>query len=187
MRRLLLLCGLLMAGSAALAQQPAAPKPEAPQAQPAPGAEPSPQTQPPQGQPAPPSQPQQGQPQQGQVQQGFRPLVEREFKTRPGQEVRIGVFTNIKPDCTADQLPAVKLGEQPRHGQVTVRQGKVRLTNHRQCLAAEVPAFVAFYRARPDFPGKDVLTLEVRDKNGRLQVQRITITSGAGKPVGDSI
>jgi len=175
MRRLLLLCSLLMAGPAALAQQPESPKPEAPQAQPAPGAQPSsPQVQPPQGPPP-------------QVQQGFRPLVEREFKTRPGQEVRIGVFTTIKPDCTADQLPAVKLGEQPKHGQVSVRQGKVRLTNHRQCLAAEVPAFVAFYRARPDFPGKDVLTLEVRDKNGRLQVQRITITTGTGKPAGDSI
>jgi hypothetical protein len=157
MRPLLMLCGLLVAGSTALAQQPESPKPEAPQAQQPQGARP------------------------------FRPLVEREVKTEPGKTVRIGVFTTIKSDCTPDQLPAVKLGEQPKHGQVTVRQQKLRLTNHRQCLALEVPAFVAYYRAKPDFPGKDVLTLEVRDKNGRLQVQRITVTTGTGKPVGDSI
>lgn len=164
MRHLLLL-GFVMAATGALAQQPGTSPPA--QVQPAP---------PPQAQPS----------QPGAAPQ-VRATVEREFKAQPGQEVRIGVFATIKPDCTPDQLPAVKLGEPPKHGQVTVKQGKVRLTNHKQCLAAEVPAFVAFYKAKPDFPGRDVLTLEVRDKNGRLQVQRITITTGTGKPAGDSI
>jgi hypothetical protein len=171
MRRLLLLCVLLAAGPAALAQQ-ANPPAEAQPAQP-------PQAQPPQAQP-PQTQAPQGQP-------SVRPpLVEREVKAQPGKAVRIAVFTRIKADCTPDQLPAVKLGEQPKHGQVVVRQVKVRLTNVRQCLALEVPGFVAFYQAKPDFPGKDVLTLEVREKDGRLQVQRITIVTGTPAG-GDSI
>ena len=158
MRVPLLLCCLVCAATGALAQAPA---PQPPAARP-------------QGPQSTPAQPQ------------TSPVVEREVKAQPGgQAVRIGVFTNIQPDCTSGELPAVKLGEEPKHGAVIVRQGRVRLTNHRKCLALEVPAFVAFYRPKPDFPGKDVLTLEVRNKEGRLQVQRITIVTG--KPAGESI
>jgi hypothetical protein len=167
MRRLVMLGCLMAAASGALAQQPEATPPA--QAQPAP--QQTPQAPPPAMPP--------------QAQSTRPPLVERQVKGQPGKTVRIAVFTRIKADCTADQLPTVKLGEQPKHGQVIVRQGKVRLTNVRQCLAIEVPGFVAFYQARPDFPGKDVLTLEVREKDGRLQVQRITIVTGT--PGGDSI
>jgi hypothetical protein len=156
MRRLLLLSCLLSAATGALAQQP---DPVAPA--------PAPQAQPPQA------------PQ-------VRGTIEREVKAQPGgQPVRIGVYTNIQPDCTSGELPAVKLGQEPKHGAVVVRQGRIRLTNHKQCLALEVPAFIAFYRPKSDFPGKDVLTLEVRNKEGKLQVQRITIVTG--KPAGDSI
>ena len=38
----------------------------------------------------------------------------------------------------------------------------VTATNYKQCLALEVPAFVAFYRSRADFVGVDALTLEVK-------------------------
>jgi hypothetical protein len=49
----------------------------------------------------------------------------------------------------------------------------VTATNYKQCLALEVPAFVAFYGSRADFVGVDVLTLEVKFPNGKAQVQRI--------------
>lgn len=61
-------------------------------------------------------------------------------------------------------------------------EGKVSATNYKQCLALEVPAFVAFYRSRADFVGVDVLTLEVRSPDGTTQVQRISVTVGTGSP-----
>src|SRR5262249_36131936 len=77
-------------------------------------------------------------------------------------DIRVGVYANIKPDCTSGPLPSIQLMSPPENGTVTVKQGKVTATNYKQCLAVEVPAFIAFYRSRADFAGVDVLTLEVK-------------------------
>jgi hypothetical protein len=37
------------------------------------------------------------------------------------------------------------------------RQGEA--TNYKQCLALEVPGFVAFYKSKPDFAGVDSATI----------------------------
>jgi hypothetical protein len=63
-----------------------------------------------------------------------------------------------------------------------VKKAKVSATNYKQCLALQVPGFVAFYRSRADFVGVDVLTLEVRSPDGTTQVQRISVTVGTGSP-----
>jgi hypothetical protein len=45
-----------------------------------------------------------------------------------------------------------------------------------------LPAFVAFYRAMPDFVGQDTFTLEVVGANGKSEFQHITVViSPAGK------
>ena len=72
-------------------------------------------------------------------------------------------------------LPTIRLSEEPKHGKVTVRSGKVRTTNLQKCLAAEVPAFVVIYRSSPDFEGQDEVALDVATGEKR-QIQRITIT-----------
>jgi hypothetical protein len=51
----------------------------------------------------------------------------------------------------------------------------VKATNYKACLALEVPAYVAFYRSSPDFIGNDVLTMEIKDAQGRTQIQKITV------------
>ena len=58
----------------------------------------------------------------------------------------------------------------------------VTATNYKQCLALEVPAFVAFYRSRADFVGVDVLTLEVKFPDGKTVVQCVSTTVGSGSP-----
>ena len=73
--------------------------------------------------------------------------VTREVKATPGRDHRVGVFTDIQPDCTSGPLPAIRLAAPPAHGAVTVKRGMLKATNFKQCLATEVPAFVAFYRA----------------------------------------
>ena len=73
-------------------------------------------------------------------------VIERQLKAAPGRDVRAGVFTDIHPDCTSGRCRR-SAATPPAHGSGTVKRGTLRATNIKQCLAIEVPAFVAFYRA----------------------------------------
>jgi hypothetical protein len=108
--------------------------------------------------------------------------VSRTANGQPDSDIRVGVYVNIKPDCTSGPLPAIQLTSPPEHGKVTVKQGKVTATNYKQCLAVEVPAFIAFYRSRSDFAGVDVMTLSIKYPGGKTEVQRISVTVGTGGP-----
>ena len=112
--------------------------------------------------------------------------LERNVKAQSGRDVRVGVFAAIRSDCSSGPLPTVRLKDKPANGTIVVKQGKLRATNLPQCLAAEVPAFVAIYRSSPDFAGTDQLTLEIVAANGRIQLQRIQVTVEK-PPVGQSL
>jgi len=103
-------------------------------------------------------------------------LVKRDVTAAPGRDVRVGIYTNIRPDCTSGPLPAIKLVTAPAHGAVNVKRGTLKATNFKQCLATEVPAFVAFYHAAADFTGTDEFELEVNFPGGNKQIQHITMT-----------
>lgn len=113
--------------------------------------------------------------------------LEREIKAPPGRDVRVGVFTSIRPDCTSGPLPAIRLANAPTHGTVSVKRAMLKATNFKQCLATEVPAFVAFYRAASDFRGADEFDLEISFAAGRKQIQhfRVDVTndSNAGQGI----
>jgi hypothetical protein len=101
--------------------------------------------------------------------------IERKVKGKPDTNINVGIFTSIHRNCTAGPLPVVRLVSPPVHGKVSVKQAHVRATNLKQCLGAELPAFVAFYRSARDYIGQDVFTLEVIGSNGKSQFQRITV------------
>jgi hypothetical protein len=103
-------------------------------------------------------------------------LVEREIKAAPGRDVRVAVYTSIRPDCTSGPLPAIRLANAPAHGTVTVKRGTFKATNFKQCLATEVPAFVAFYRAAQDFGSADEFELEVTFSGGRKQLEHFRVS-----------
>jgi len=109
--------------------------------------------------------------------------LDREVKAMPGREVRVGIYTSMRADCTAGPLPAIRLSVVPEHGTVTVRRATLKATNVKQCLAAELPALVAFYRPKPDSANDDRFELEVSFAAGRKQIQRfhVTISSGANE------
>jgi hypothetical protein len=65
----------------------------------------------------------------------------------------------------------------PAHGAVTVKRGTLKATNFKQCLATEVPAYVAFYRAAPGFSGADEFELEVSLGGGRNSASTFASTS----------
>jgi hypothetical protein len=102
--------------------------------------------------------------------------VDRQFKGEPETDIKVGIFTSIHRNCTAAPLPVVRLVTPPAHGKVTVKQGRLRATNLKQCLGAELPAFVAIYRSARDYIGQDVFTLEVIGTKGKSQLHRITVT-----------
>ena len=111
---------------------------------------------------------------------GQAQVVNRTVSGQPDTDIRVGVYVNVKPDCTSGPLPSIRLASPPENGKVTVKQGKVTATNYKQCLALEVPAFIAFYHPRPDFVGVDVLILEVKFPGGKTEVQKVSVTVGTG-------
>jgi len=114
-------------------------------------------------------------------------LVEREVRAAPGRDVRIGVYTDIRSDCSAGPLPAIRLVTAPAHGTVSVKRGTLKATNFKQCLGIEVPAFVGFYRAAAEFSGPDIFELEISTRDGRKQRQRIRVLVTKSPGAGDGI
>lgn len=106
--------------------------------------------------------------------------VERNAQGLTAKDIRIGVYLNVQPDCTSGTLPAIRLVDPPANGTVNVKRGKVTATNYKQCMALEVPGFIAFYRSKADFTGTDVVTIEVKYPEGRTEIQRITVKVGGG-------
>jgi len=101
--------------------------------------------------------------------------VERSVKTLANRDTQIGVYLNVLPDCTSGPLPTIRLVTPPTAGKVIVKSVKAKATNYKACLALEVPAYVAFYKAPPEFLGDDVLTIEVKYVGGRTEIQKITV------------
>jgi hypothetical protein len=106
--------------------------------------------------------------------------VERNAKGQTAKNIQVGLYLNVRPDCTSGPLPTIRLVTPPTNGTLTIKRGKINATNYKQCLALEVPGFVAFYKSKADFTGTDVTTIEVKYPQGRTEIQRITIAVGAG-------
>jgi hypothetical protein len=77
----------------------------------------------------------------------------------------------------------IRLTVAPEHGTVTVRRVTLKATNLKQCLAAELPAFIAFYRASQEGANDDRFELEASFAAGRKQIQHfhVTISNGANE------
>jgi hypothetical protein len=101
--------------------------------------------------------------------------VERSIRAQPNRTTQIGVYLNVLPDCTSGPLPTIRLVNPPAAGKVVVKSAKVKATNYKACLALEVPAYIALYKAPTQFLGDDALTIEVKYLGGRTEIQKITI------------
>jgi hypothetical protein len=109
-------------------------------------------------------------------------LVERNVNASPGGDVRVGIYTSIRPDCTSGPLPAIRLANPPAHGAVSVKRATLKATNFKQCLAIEVPTLIAFYHAASGFNGADDFQLEVTFAGGRKETQhfRVNVSNASG-------
>ncbi|WP_441241214.1 hypothetical protein [Tardiphaga sp. 768_D3_N2_1] len=105
-------------------------------------------------------------------------VVERNVRGPSARNFQVGVYLNVQPDCTSGTLPALRMVTPPANGTISIKRGKVSATNYKQCLALEVPGFIAFYQSKADFVGSDEVTIEVKYPAGRTEVQRIRIDVG---------
>lgn len=96
-----------------------------------------------------------------------------QIKVLSGHDARVGVYADIRPNCTSGPLPAIRLTVPPAHGIVTVKRGMLKATNFKQCLATEVPAFVTIYRSAVAYIGADEFTLEISWPNGHKEIRRV--------------
>jgi len=113
--------------------------------------------------------------------------VQRSAKGPSGKDIKIGVYINVLANCSSGPLPSIQMIVPPENGSATVKRAKVSLTNYKNCMALEVPAFIGIYRSKQDFTGSDHLTLSVSYPNGRTETQQITITVGSGSSRGRDI
>jgi hypothetical protein len=109
-------------------------------------------------------------------------VVERTARGPTARSIKVGVYLNVQPDCTSGTLPALRMITPPSNGTVSIKRGKVSATNYKQCLALEVPGFIAFYQSKADYVGSDEVTIEVKYPAGRTEVQRIRIDVGGSAP-----
>lgn len=100
----------------------------------------------------------------------------RHAKGPPDKDIQVGVYISVKPDCTSGPLPTIRLIGEPAHGKVTVKKANINATNVKQCLAIDVPGYIAFYRSSPGFSGADSVILELKYPGGKTEVQKITVT-----------
>lgn len=107
--------------------------------------------------------------------------VERTAKGPPAKNIQVGIYLNVKPDCSSGALPSIRLVTPPANGSIQIKRGKVTATNYKQCLALEVPGYIAFYKSKPEFSGVDAATIEVKYPAGRTEIQHISVTVGDGK------
>jgi hypothetical protein len=94
-----------------------------------------------------------------------------------GKSERIGVYVNIRPDCTAGPPPVLRIVKPPDHGQMDLELVNAQLANVGSCPRTEGPGYVASYKSKPGFEGNDSVVIEAQfpDRGGETRVEKITV------------
>ena len=82
-----------------------------------------------------------------------------------GKKQRFNQYVFIHPDCSAPELPTVKIAKPPSHGQVSVEPEEVypnfpKDNVRSACNSQKVKAMVAYYTSEAGFTGIDNFSLE---------------------------
>lgn len=95
---------------------------------------------------------------------------------KSGEEARIAALGSMKPDCTVNPAPEVKISEPAAHGVVRITNAKLKTNRYPNCPGATIPVKVVFYTSAPGFTGEDRVGLEVSFKPGEPSIETIVVT-----------
>ncbi|MXQ14091.1 4-aminobutyrate aminotransferase [Microvirga makkahensis] len=93
-----------------------------------------------------------------------------------GKTHRLGVYGNVRKDCTSGPLPTVRVVTPPRHGELNVRSGKLKAGRIPRCPTLEPTAQGIFYKANPTYKGTDEVSYEVRSASGKVETHTVRIS-----------
>lgn len=90
-----------------------------------------------------------------------------------GERTREGVAWHIKPDCSMQNMPTVRVVEPPKHGKLEiVKEGIFPTTAkglYNKCRSVKVQGSVGYYTSDKGYIGMDRLTVRVSYGNGRIE------------------
>jgi hypothetical protein len=105
--------------------------------------------------------------------------VMRSVEAASGKSTRLGVHGDVTKDCKLGPLPEIRITMSPKHGALTVRQGKNKAGDMKRCPSLEVPVQGVFYQANAGYAGSDeVAYTVVRAGQATLSIT-MKITVGA--------
>jgi hypothetical protein len=101
--------------------------------------------------------------------------IERQATAKSDTNINAAIFAEFDENaCNPGPLPIVRLLTPPTHGNVTMAQ--VNLHADRKCAGMDVPAWIAIYRSNKGFIGEDSFTVELKNAEGKTQIQKTTVT-----------
>jgi hypothetical protein len=97
-----------------------------------------------------------------------------------GQQVRVGFLTNLAPDCSSTPFASVRMVEEPKHGEATIKDdtgftGFAKENPRFECNKQRTGGTAVFYRGEDGYAGKDSVTVEIVYADGRESSVRYSI------------
>ena len=108
----------------------------------------------------------------------------RSADTVAGKAERLGVYGNVQKDCTSGPLPTVRVVTPPKHGELNVRSGTLKVGRITRCPKLAPKAQGIFYKANPGYKGSDEVSYEVRSASGKVEAHTVRITVKDASPAG---
>ena len=93
-----------------------------------------------------------------------------------GESERLGVYGNVQKDCTPGPLPTVRVVTPPKHGELNVRGGTLKVGRITHCPKLAPTAQGIFYKANPNYKGPDEVSYEVKSASGKVEAHTVRIT-----------
>jgi hypothetical protein len=100
----------------------------------------------------------------------------RSADTVAGKAERLGVYGNVQKDCTSGPLSTVRVVTPPKHGELNVRSGTLKVGRITRCPKLAPTAQGIFYKATPGYKGSDEVSYEVRSASGKVEAHTVRIT-----------
>jgi hypothetical protein len=95
-----------------------------------------------------------------------------------GKPARVAVVTALKKDCSAGTIGGVKVVTVPKHGNLSLKRGKLKTPASFRCPNVETQAEAVFYQPKAKFTGDDEIVYETKSADGQIERFTVKITVG---------